>query len=89
MPPKKALPSKADPKSKPDEVDEPPLQAVVLADSYDRKFEVLCSDQPRVLLPLCSTPLLVWTLESLSLSRVKQVFVFCGVHAEKFREFVA
>ncbi len=88
MPPRK-VPSKSEPKLKPDTVDEPPLQAVVLADSYNRRFEVLCADQPRVLLPLCSTPLLAWTLESLSLSRVKQVFVFCGVHAERIRESVA
>lgn len=69
-------------------MDEAPLQAVVLADSYNRRFEVLCTDQPRVLLPLCSTPLLAWTLESLSLSKVKQVFIFCGVHADKIRAFI-
>lgn len=69
--------------------DEAPLQAVVLADSYNRRFEVLCVDRPRILLPLCSTPLLTWTLEALSLSKVKQVFLFCGVHAEQIKEFVA
>jgi hypothetical protein len=74
---------------KKDNVDEAPLQAVILADSYNRRFEVLCSDTPRILLPLCSTPLLTWTLEALSLSRVKQVFVFCGVHADQVREFVS
>jgi translation initiation factor eIF-2B subunit epsilon len=74
---------------KKDNVDEAPLQAVILADSYNRRFEVLCSDTPRILLPLCSTSLLTWTLEALSLSKVKQVFVFCGVHANQVREFVA
>ncbi len=89
MPPKKTPTIKTDLKPiKPDNIDEPPLQAVILADSYNRRFEVLCSDTPRVLIPLCSTPLLAWTLESLSLSRVKQVFVFCGVNGEKVREFV-
>ncbi|WWC67349.1 uncharacterized protein I206_101257 [Kwoniella pini CBS 10737] len=87
MAPKKQ-PVKIESKTKADNVDEAPLQAVVLADSYNRRFEVLCQDQPRVLLPLCSTPLLAWTLESLSLSKVKQVFVFCGVHAEKIRAFI-
>jgi translation initiation factor eIF-2B subunit epsilon len=62
---------------------------VVLADSYNRRFEVLCLDQPRILLPLCGIPLLAYTLESLSHSKVKQVFIFCGVHADKIREFVA
>ncbi|WVR03095.1 hypothetical protein IAU60_000084 [Kwoniella sp. DSM 27419] len=88
MPPKKGQTPKTEQKTKADNVDEAPLQAVVLADSYNRRFEVLCQDQPRVLLPLCSTPLLAWTLESLSLSKVKQVFVFCGVHADKIRAFV-
>ncbi|WVQ72225.1 hypothetical protein IAR50_001774 [Cryptococcus sp. DSM 104548] len=86
MPPKKQQ-QKHEPKSK-DQVDEPPLQAVILADSYNRRFEVLATDQPRVLLPLCSTPLLSWTLESLALSKVKQVFIFCGVHADQIRAFV-
>ncbi|WWC90224.1 uncharacterized protein L201_005157 [Kwoniella dendrophila CBS 6074] len=88
MPPKKHQSTKPEPKTKGDNVDEAPLQAVVLADSYNRRFEVLCQDQPRVLLPLCSTPLLAWTLESLSLSKVKQVFVFCGVHSDKIRSFI-
>ncbi|WRT63187.1 uncharacterized protein IL334_000090 [Kwoniella shivajii] len=88
MAPKKHQSAKPETKSKADNVDEAPLQAVVLADSYNRRFEVLCNDQPRVLLPLCSTPLLAWTLESLSLSKVKQVFIFCGVHSEKIRSFV-
>ena len=87
MPPKKPPLGRADVK-KHDVVEEPPLQAVILADSYNRRFEVLCTEQPRVLLPLCSTPLLAWTLESLSLSKVKQVFVFCGAHTDKVKEFV-
>lgn len=69
-------------------MDEAPLQAVILADSYNRRFEVLCCDTPRILLPLCSKSLLDWTLEALSLSKVKQVFVFCGVHAELIRDHV-
>ncbi|BEI83791.1 hypothetical protein CcaverHIS002_0403950 [Cutaneotrichosporon cavernicola] len=87
MPPKKQA-SKPEPK-RAENGDEPVLQAVVLADSYNRRFEVLCLDQPRILLPLCGIPLLTYTLESLSLSKVKQVFIFCGVHADKIREFVA
>ncbi|KAL7425002.1 translation initiation factor eIF-2B epsilon subunit, GEF [Cryptotrichosporon argae] len=90
MPPKKQQPLKAvDSKAKQDvNVDNAPLQAVVLADSYNRRFEVLCTNVPRVLLPLCSTPLLAWTLESLAMSKVEQVFIFCGAHADKIREYV-
>lgn len=69
-------------------VDEAPLQAVVLADSYNRRFEVMCSDRPRILLPFCSTPLLAWTLEALVVSKVKQVFLFCGAHADQIRSYV-
>ncbi|KAL1405357.1 translation initiation factor eIF-2B epsilon subunit, GEF [Vanrija albida] len=87
MPPKKQ-PGKPDAKSKGQNGDEAPLQAVVMADSFNRRFEVLCVDQPRMLLPLCSTPLLTWTLESLSLSGVKQVFIFANAHADQVREFV-
>jgi len=89
MPPKRPPVSKAEVKEKLDAGDGSPLQAVILADSYNRRFEVLCADQPRVLLPLCSIPLLAWTLEALSLSKVKQVFIFCGIHAEKIRQFIA
>ncbi|ORX35131.1 nucleotide-diphospho-sugar transferase [Kockovaella imperatae] len=91
MPPagKRAQATKVESKARAnDELDDTPLQAVVFADSYNRRFEVLCQDQPRILLPLCSVPLLTWTLESLSLSRVKQVFIFCGAHADKVRDFV-
>ncbi|GMK58734.1 hypothetical protein CspeluHIS016_0601760 [Cutaneotrichosporon spelunceum] len=87
MPPKKPAP-KQEPKRS-ENGDEPLLQAVILADSYNRRFEVLCVDQPRILLPLCGIPLLAYTLESLSQSKVKQVFIFCGVHADKIREFAA
>ncbi|KAK4685960.1 translation initiation factor eIF-2B subunit epsilon, partial [Tremellales sp. Uapishka_1] len=89
MPPKKPHPTKGEAKPSKPETEEAPLQAILLADSYNRRFEVMCTDKPRILLPLCSTPLLSWTLESLSLSKVKQVFIFCGVHADKIREYIA
>ena len=78
----------ADRSQKQEMVDEAPLQAVVLADSYNRRFEVMCVDRPRILLPFCGTPLLAWTLEALSISQVKQVFLFCGVHADQIRAYV-
>jgi translation initiation factor eIF-2B subunit epsilon len=68
--------------------EEEPLQAVILADSFNKRFQVLCVDRPRCLLPLLGVPLLAWTLESLSLSNVKDVIVFCGVHAEDIKEWV-
>lgn len=48
MPPKKSA-SSAPAQAGPAEViDEEPLQAVVLADSFNKRFEVLCVDKPRV-----------------------------------------
>lgn len=83
MPPKKAAPTQAPP----DEQQEV-LQAVVLADSFNHRFQVLCVDRPRCLLPLLGVPLLAWTLEGLYLSNVKEVVVFCGVHADAIKEWI-
>jgi translation initiation factor eIF-2B subunit epsilon len=86
-----------------------PLQAVILADSFNRRFDVLCVDKPRVgeveegdenlahafvsifqcLLPMLGVPLLAWTLESLSLSNITEVIIFCTAHADAIREYVA
>jgi translation initiation factor eIF-2B subunit epsilon len=68
--------------------EEEPLQAVVLADSFNKRFQVLCVDRPRCLLPLLGVCLLAWPLESLCLSNVKDVIVFCGVHAEAIKDWV-
>ncbi|KAJ9108321.1 hypothetical protein QFC20_003482 [Naganishia adeliensis] len=66
-----------------------PLQAVILADSFNRRFDVLCVDKPRCLLPMLGVPLLAWTLESLSLSNITEVIIFCTAHADAIREYVA
>ncbi|KAJ9099811.1 hypothetical protein QFC21_003810 [Naganishia friedmannii] len=66
-----------------------PLQAVILADSFNRRFDVLCVDKPRCLLPMLGAPLLAWTLESLSLSNITEVIIFCTAHADAIREYVA
>ncbi|KAJ7285945.1 nucleotide-diphospho-sugar transferase [Mycena rebaudengoi] len=46
-----------------DEEDEV-LQAVILADSFDKQFRPLTTHKPRCLLPICNAPLLDWTFES-------------------------
>ncbi|KAF7969035.1 hypothetical protein HWV62_28660 [Athelia sp. TMB] len=57
------------------------LQAVILADSFNKRFTPLTTTRPRCLLPICNAPLLDWTLESLALAGVHEVFVVCRSHA--------
>ncbi|PPQ70755.1 hypothetical protein CVT25_000076 [Psilocybe cyanescens] len=58
------------------------LQAVILADSFNKRFRPLTTRKPRCLLPICNAPLLDWTFESLALAGVQEVFVICRSHAE-------
>ncbi|KAG1803652.1 nucleotide-diphospho-sugar transferase [Suillus plorans] len=58
------------------------LQAVVLADSFNKRFKPLTTHKPRCLLPICNAPLLDWTFESLALAGVQEIFVICRSHAE-------
>jgi translation initiation factor eIF-2B subunit epsilon len=38
---------------------------------------------------MLGVPLLAWTLESLSLSKITEVIIFCTAHADAIREYVA
>ncbi|KAJ7940731.1 nucleotide-diphospho-sugar transferase [Mycena leptocephala] len=67
-----------------DEEDEV-LQAVILADSFDKRFRPLTTRTPRCLLPICNAPLLDWTFESLALAGVQEIFVICRSHAEQVK----
>lgn len=62
--------------------EEEPLQAVILADSFNKRFKPLTLSKPRCLLPICNAPLLDWTFESLSLAGVQEIFVICRSHAD-------
>ncbi|KIL69661.1 hypothetical protein M378DRAFT_184070 [Amanita muscaria Koide BX008] len=61
------------------------LQAVILADSFNKRFRPLTIRKPRCLLPVCNAPLLDWTFESLALAGVQEVFVVCRSHAEQIK----
>lgn len=75
------------------------IQAVILAESFNKRFKPLTTDRPRVrfqhlhsklnyistkqcLLPICNATLLDWTLESLALAGVQEIFVVCRSHPE-------
>ncbi|KAH9063386.1 nucleotide-diphospho-sugar transferase [Lactarius vividus] len=61
------------------------LQAVILADSFNKRFKPLTIDRPKCLLPICNTPLLDWTLEGLALAGVQEIFVICRSHPEQVK----
>jgi len=76
-------------KKEKEEAQEDPLQAVILADSYDSRFQPLTtSTQPRCLLPFLNAPLIDWTLESLSLAGVETVFILARNGLESIRKHV-
>ncbi|KAF9567546.1 nucleotide-diphospho-sugar transferase [Agrocybe pediades] len=65
------------------------LQAVILADSFNKRFRPLTTRKPRCLLPICNAPLLDWTFESLALAGVQEVFVICRSHADLVKEAIS
>ncbi|KAJ5232053.1 hypothetical protein N7468_005009 [Penicillium chermesinum] len=67
----------AKPKSNATEEVEETLQAVVLADTFEARFEPFTLDKPRCLLPLANTPIIEYTLEFLANAGVEDVFSLC------------
>ncbi|KAF3908087.1 hypothetical protein ABW21_db0205948 [Orbilia brochopaga] len=67
---------------------EVPLQAVVLADSFNKRFRPLTLEKPRCLLPLANVPLIEYTFEFLALGGVQEVFLYCCAHALMIKEYV-
>ncbi|KAL3879779.1 hypothetical protein ACJMK2_032065 [Sinanodonta woodiana] len=62
------------------------LQAVVIADSFDRKFAPISDKRPRSLLHVANVPLLDYTLEFLCSAGVEEVFVFCCHFAGQIKD---
>ncbi|KAJ3726128.1 nucleotide-diphospho-sugar transferase [Lentinula raphanica] len=65
------------------------LQAVILADSFNKRFRPLTTRKPRCLLPICNAPLLDWTFESLALAGVQEIFVICRSHPQQIKAKIA
>ncbi|XP_004079082.1 translation initiation factor eIF-2B subunit epsilon [Oryzias latipes] len=68
------------------EDEEQPLQAVLVADSFNRRFFPVTKDQPRALLPLGNVAMIDYTLEFLTSTGVQETFVFCCWMASKIKE---
>ncbi|KAI1762303.1 nucleotide-diphospho-sugar transferase [Hypoxylon sp. FL1150] len=64
------------------------LQAVLIADSFQPRFEPFSVEKPRCLLPLANTPLIEYTLEFLAMNGVQEVFVYCGTHHEQIERYI-
>lgn len=75
-------------KSEKDDGREATLQAVVLADSYERRFAPFSLERPRCLLPLANTPMIEYTLEFLANAGVEDIFVYCGAHTDLVEEYI-
>ncbi|KAF9363160.1 hypothetical protein BGX34_004747 [Mortierella sp. NVP85] len=64
------------------------LQAVILADSFDKRFQPITLETARCLLPLCNVPLISYTFEFLAVAGVQEIYVFCCAHSDKVKAFV-
>ncbi|EDO18139.1 hypothetical protein Kpol_1031p45 [Vanderwaltozyma polyspora DSM 70294] len=64
------------------------LQAIVLTDSFETRFMPLTASKPRCLLPLANIPLIEYTLESLAMAAVKEVYLVCSAHADQIIEYI-
>ena len=53
------------------------IQAIVLADSFTNTCRPISLERPKVLFPLCGTPMLSYVLEFLESAKVDEVLVFC------------
>ncbi|KAI8998514.1 nucleotide-diphospho-sugar transferase [Trametes punicea] len=64
------------------------LQAVILADSFNKRFKPLTAGKPRCLLPICNATLLDWTFESLALAGVQEIFVICRSYPDQVKSAI-
>ncbi|KAJ5949446.1 translation initiation factor eIF-2B subunit epsilon [Penicillium verhagenii] len=70
-----------------DEVEDT-LQAVVLADTFEPRFEPFTLEKPRCLLPLANTPIIEYTLEFLANAGVEEVFLYGGAHSDILEKYI-
>ncbi|XP_053165528.1 translation initiation factor eIF-2B subunit epsilon [Hemicordylus capensis] len=70
----------------PQEEPPPPLQAVLVADSFNRRFFPISKDRPRVLIPLANVAMIDYTLEFLTATGVEETFVFCCWKSAEIKE---
>ncbi|KAJ3092387.1 hypothetical protein HK100_006953 [Physocladia obscura] len=64
------------------------LAAVIVADSFNRRFMPLTLDRPRCLLPLANVPIIEYTLEFLAAAGVQEVYVVCCAHSDLIKSYL-
>ncbi|KAJ6651969.1 hypothetical protein lerEdw1_015866 [Lerista edwardsae] len=74
--------------SDPQEEPPPPFQAVLVADSFDRRFFPISKDRPRALIPLANVAMIDYTLEFLTATGVEETFVFCCWKSAEIKEHI-
>jgi len=75
-------------KSSEDERAEENLQAVVLADSFETRFNPFTLQHPRCLTPLANSPLIEYTFDLLANVGVDEVILYCGNHTDQVEEYL-
>ncbi|XP_036453332.1 translation initiation factor eIF-2B subunit epsilon [Colossoma macropomum] len=70
----------------PQDDEQQPLQAVLIADSFNRRFFPISKDQPRALLPLANVCMIDYTLEFLTSTGVQETFIFCCWMSNKIKD---
>ncbi|KAH7362159.1 eIF4-gamma/eIF5/eIF2-epsilon [Plectosphaerella cucumerina] len=65
------------------------LQAVVITDSFQDRYQPFTVDKPRCLLPLANTPLIEYTLEFLAMNGVQEVFLYPGSHIDQVEDYIS
>ncbi|KAJ3343587.1 hypothetical protein HDU93_007468 [Gonapodya sp. JEL0774] len=71
------------------ELEEAPLLAVVVADSFNNRFRPISFEKPRALLPLANVPLIEYTLEFLALNGIQEVYIICCAHADQISSYLS
>ena len=64
------------------------VQAVILADSFDRHYAPLTLHRPRCLLPLAGRPIIDYTLQALFAAGVHEIFVAIRSHADLITSYL-
>ncbi|RMZ91801.1 hypothetical protein DV736_g979, partial [Chaetothyriales sp. CBS 134916] len=67
---------------------EEPLQAVIIADTFETKFAPYSLERPRCLLPLGNTPLIEYTFDFLASAGVQEVYLYAGSHVDQVETHV-
>jgi len=71
-----------------DDNKEEPLQAVIIADTFETRFAPFTLERPRCLLTLANTPLIDYSLEYLASAGVQFVYIYAGAHVDQVETYI-